>query len=89
MKAVYGQDRSLSSELAHIPEPFEEGSYLRLIDFLSLNSRLESNKEEEEEVFQNQVRNAVLAFTILGGVPREQKMLKEHLPRAIYHQVYK
>jgi len=26
----------------------EEGSYLRLIDFLSLNSRLESNKEEEE-----------------------------------------
>ena len=25
------------------------GSYLRLIDFLSLNSRLESNKEEEEE----------------------------------------
>jgi len=27
----------------------EEGSYLRLIDFISLNSRLESNKEEEEE----------------------------------------
>jgi len=24
------------------------GSYLRLIDFLSLNSRLESNKEEKE-----------------------------------------
>ena len=27
----------------------EEGSYLSLIDFVSLNSRLESNKEEEEE----------------------------------------
>jgi len=27
----------------------EEGTYLRLIDFVSLNSRLESNKEEEEE----------------------------------------
>jgi len=27
----------------------EEGSYLRLIDFLSLNSRLESNKQEEEK----------------------------------------
>ena len=24
----------------------------------------------------------------LGGVPREQKMLKEHLHRVIYHQVY-
>ena len=23
-----------------------------------------------------------------GGVPREQKMLEGHLPRAIYHQVY-
>ena len=26
------------------------GSYFRLIDFVSLNSRLESNEEEEEEV---------------------------------------
>jgi len=24
----------------------------------------------------------------LGGVPREQKMLKGHLTRVIYHQVY-
>ena len=24
----------------------------------------------------------------MGGVPREQKMLKEHLPRVMYHQVY-
>ena len=24
----------------------------------------------------------------LTGVPREQKMLKGHLPRVIYHQVY-
>ena len=24
----------------------------------------------------------------LGGVPREQKKLKGHLPRVIYHQVY-
>ena len=27
----------------------EEGSYLRLIAFVELNSRLERNKEEEEE----------------------------------------
>ena len=26
--------------------------------------------------------------TSLGGVPREQKMLKGHLPIVIYHQVY-
>ena len=26
---------------------------------------------------------------LLGRVPREQKMLKGHLPRVIYHQVYK
>ena len=25
---------------------------------------------------------------LVGGVPREQKMLKGHLPRVIYHQVY-
>jgi len=24
----------------------------------------------------------------LGGVPRAQKMLKGHLPRVIYHQIY-
>ena len=24
----------------------------------------------------------------LGGVPREQKMLKGHLPRVIYHYAY-
>jgi hypothetical protein len=28
---------------------FEEGSHLRLIDFVSLNSRLESNSEEEKK----------------------------------------
>ena len=30
--------------------PGEEGSCLRLIDVVSLSSRLESNKEEEQEV---------------------------------------
>ena len=30
----------------------------------------------------NKLRNS------LGGVPREQKMLKGHLPRVIYHRVY-
>ena len=26
--------------------------------------------------------------SLMGGVPRAQKMLKGHLPRVIYHQVY-
>ena len=30
-------------------ERLEEGSYLRLIDLVSLDSRLKSNKEEEKE----------------------------------------
>ena len=34
--------------LAEMWSGSEEGSYLRLIEFVSLNSRLESNKEEEE-----------------------------------------
>ena len=29
-----------------------------------------------------------LAQRILGGVPREQRMLQGHLPRVIYHQFY-
>ena len=28
-------------------------------------------------------------FSSPGGVPLEQKMLKGHLPRVIYHQVHK
>ena len=30
----------------------------------------------------------LVGSTALGGVPREQKMLKGHLPRVIYHLVY-
>ena len=35
--------------LAEMFSGSEEGSYLRLIDFLSLDSRLESNKEEKKK----------------------------------------
>jgi len=34
-----------------------------------------------------EIRARVSAL-VLGGVPREQKMLKGHLSRVIYHQVY-
>jgi hypothetical protein len=33
-------------------------------------------------------KRATIAAHSLGGLPREQKMLKGHLPRVIYHQVY-
>ena len=29
-----------------------------------------------------------ISFETLGGVPREQKIFKGHLPRVMYHQVY-
>jgi len=32
--------------------------------------------------------NVILPGFFSGGVPREQKRLKGHLPRVIYHQVY-
>jgi len=35
-----------------------------------------------------QIRVAFLILLFMGKVPREQKMLKELLPRVIYHQVY-
>ena len=35
-----------------------------------------------------QAKSSRTRGTSLGGVPREQKMLKGHLPRVIYHQVY-
>ena len=38
-----------------------------------------------QEIFIHRIHRARRA---LGGVPREQKMFKGHLPRVIYHQVY-
>jgi len=76
---------------------------------VSLNSRLESNEEEEKTdepasdlgsrlvlclwYFSSDDRLRVgwlngYLIHYIGGVPREQKMLKGHLPRVIYHQVY-
>jgi len=46
---------------APIPICSEEGSYLRLIDFLSLNSRLESNKEEDSNLCQACVLSRAIA----------------------------
>jgi len=38
---------------------------------------------------QGQVSALVFRYEFSrGGVPREQKMLKGHLPRVIYHQIY-
>jgi hypothetical protein len=31
----------------------------------------------------------VIDSRLVEGVPREQKMLKKHLPRFMHHQVYK
>ena len=51
------QGRSVTSnelnEFAEMCSGSEEGSYLRLMTFVSLTSRLESNKEGDDEVTSN------------------------------------
>ena len=60
--------------------------------YVSLNSRIESNnKKEEKDQAALRIWGSCFMGVIrlrVGGVPREQKMLKGHLPRVIYHQVY-
>jgi len=63
------------------------GSYLRFIDICITQLKAQGpsrtcNESKEEEEFAQQ-------RTVVGldGVPREQKMLKGHLPRVVYHQV--
>ena len=34
------------------------------------------------------IDSGLVGSTDLGGVPREQKMLKGHLPKVIYHRMY-
>ena len=62
----------------------EAGSYLRLIDGcitqLKAQGPSRNCNERKEEV--------PVIDSGLGGVPREQKKLKGHLPRVIYHQIY-
>ena len=45
-------------------------------------------KTMSRSVFAHWQTQGWLAQRYLGGAPREQKMLKGHLPRVIYHQVY-
>jgi len=74
-------------------------SYLRLVDFCITHLYAEGNKEEEEEDatsiretcsdWSPVIDSGLVGSTdSLGGVPREQKILKGHLPRVRYHQVY-
>jgi len=51
----------------------EAGSYLRLI-FVSLNSRLESNKEEEEEESMSFWRKVCGLRVCIRRVPREKTL---------------
>ena len=63
----------------------EAGSYLRLIDFV-YHSTLGLRALGGAARF-GVLKDSGLGSTV-GGVPREQKMLKGHLPRVIYHKVY-
>ena len=44
--------------MTHLCSGSESGSHSRLIDFVSRNSRLESNKEEDEEFAHSGKREA-------------------------------
>jgi len=41
-----------------------------------------------QRIFIHHIHRGMRPSTSLGGVPREQKMLKGHLPRVVYHLVY-
>ena len=71
----------------------EAGSYFRPIDFVyhsTLGLRVTKKKRRtgamaprvDKKVTSGAAQNS------LEGVPREQKMLKGHLPRVIYHPAY-
>ena len=67
----------------------EAGSYLRLIDSCATQLKTQGlsrtcNESKEEEASGTACPTR-LVDRHLGGVPREQKMLKGHLPRVIYH----
>jgi len=45
-------------------------------------------KRTKKAVSVDNTKVIITKNTNMGGVPRKQKMLKEHLARVIYHQVY-
>ena len=93
-------ERITSCHLAGIDEA---GSYLRLMVscITQFNAQgpsrrfNESEEEEEEKIDSGSVGSTDVSFITstgasasMGGAPREEKMLKGHLPRVIYHQAY-
>ena len=59
------------------------------------NENEEEEEEEEEKIDSGSVGSTDVSFITstgasasMGGAPREEKMLKGHLPRVIYHQAY-
>ena len=54
--APRGNSRFKNNYCAEMCSGSEEGLYVRRMDFLSLNSRLKSNKEEEEDVSRHDRR---------------------------------
>ena len=73
-------------------QPRECEQLLRECEKHNSESRPDSGLGSQVEVLQTvQVVPGTLRALIdpgVGRVPREQKMLKGHLPRVVYHQVY-
>ena len=66
-------------------EPASEPLHISWVD-----AHLHDSKKEHVNQSGPESGPGYVHFQIdrLGGEPREQKMLKGHLPRFIYHQVY-
>jgi len=45
-------------------------------------------QERNETAAELERGEHLVIFPLLGGMPREQKMLKGHLPRVKYHHVH-
>ena len=55
-----------------------------------LNAELHFRNKDPRKValFPHPALLPLVVDSVLGGVPREQKMLKGHLPSVIYHPVF-
>ena len=54
-----------------------------------VNSSFPGARGPEATMHAHSLRvDCLKGYSVVGGVPREQKMLTGHLPRVMYHQVY-
>ena len=66
----------------------EAGSYLRLVDIVSLHPRLESNQEEEEEEEEEEDGWGFYHVLVLVGCPVGRRACPGHTPHFIHSHTH-